>query len=82
MTRINSKLLLGLDSNEQSRFISNYEEAKKVLKVIRKQIQKDAEAELLELNRLTADQALPVAVASVLARRQGLLQTLTYFPEE
>ena len=67
---------------KQKEFVKRYEDAEKVLKEIRDQIKKDAETELLELNRLTADTALPVAVAQVLARRQGLLKTLTYFPEE
>lgn len=82
MPRINSKLLQGMPDSKQKEFIKRYEDAEKVLKEIRDQIKKDAETELLELNRLTADMALPVAVAQVLARRQGLLKTLTYFPEE
>lgn len=82
MPRLNSKLLQGLSEVKQKEFIRRYEDAKEILKEIRDQIKKDAEVELLELNRVTADGALPVAVASVLARRQGLLKTLTYFPEE
>lgn len=82
MPRINSKLLQGMSEAKEKEFVKRYEDAEKVLKEIRDQIKKDAETELLELNRLTADMALPVAVAQVLARRQGLLKTLTYFPEE
>lgn len=82
MPRINSKLLRGLTPEQSDELTRRYKDAEKILKEIRDQIKKDAEVELLELNRVVADGSIPVVVAQILACRQGMLRTLTYFPEE
>lgn len=82
MLRINSKLIRGLNENEIKDFLVRYENAKEILDKIKKQIQRDAEVQLEKLTSMTLNSDLTIEVAGILARRQGLLDTLTYFPEE
>jgi hypothetical protein len=82
MPRINSRLLKGLDDDKQKELIAQYDYAKAVLLKIRREIERTAQEELNKLNAATLTRDLPVEVAGILGRRQGLLDTLTYFPED
>lgn len=82
MPRINSKLIKGLNDDQVKDLLARYENAKDILFKIKKEIQRDAETELQKLLTMSLNSDLSVEVAGILGRRQGLLETLTYFPEE
>lgn len=82
MPRINSKLIKGLNDDQVKDLLARYENAKDILFKIKKEIQRDAETELQKLLTMSLNSDLTVEVAGILGRRQGLLETLTYFPEE
>lgn len=80
--RINAKLIKGLTAEQTYNLYRRYQDAEEILKKIRDQIKRDAEEELLELSKRIESNDVSTVVAQVLGRRQGLLKTLTYFPEE
>lgn len=80
MPRINARLIKGLDRDEATKFIKEYELAKKILQKIRNEIHKEIESSYIKEEHL--DELSLAKLAELLGYRRGLREALLYLPEE